>query len=65
MATNIHLISNDPFDILDDDDEENVDLSEDLESILEEYNHDIDFDYTNTNLDEEEMFIDKTNALDQ
>ncbi|CAF4598416.1 unnamed protein product, partial [Rotaria magnacalcarata] len=65
MATNIHLISNDPFDILDDDDEENVDLNEDLESILEEYNHDIDFDYTNTNLDEEEMFIDKTNALDQ
>ncbi|CAF1515850.1 unnamed protein product [Rotaria magnacalcarata] len=66
MATNsIHLTSDDPFDILDDDDEENVDLNEDLESILEEYNHDIDFDYTNANLDEEEMIIDKTNALDQ
>ncbi|CAF4617311.1 unnamed protein product, partial [Rotaria socialis] len=64
MATNIHLTSADSFDILDDD-EENIDLNEDLESILEEYNHDIDFDYTNANLDEEEMIIDKTNPLDQ
>ncbi|CAM4946829.1 unnamed protein product [Rotaria socialis] len=64
MATNIHLTSDDPFDILDDD-EQNVDLNEDQESILEEYNHDIDFDYTNANLDEEEIIIDKMNPPDQ
>ncbi|CAF2844990.1 unnamed protein product [Rotaria sp. Silwood2] len=43
---------NDVFDILNEDDE-------DLESIMEEYNQDFDFDYLNTTIDEEEMSIEE------
>jgi len=43
----------DIFDIVNDDDDNN----EELENIMEEYNQDFDFDYIDTNVDEEEMII--------
>jgi hypothetical protein len=43
----------DIFDIANDDDDNN----EELESIMEEYIQDFDFDYIDTNVDEEEMII--------
>ncbi|CAF1602325.1 unnamed protein product [Rotaria magnacalcarata] len=50
------------FDILDDEDENDAygtqQTREDLDDIMEEYNQDFDFEGMNTNLDEEEMFID-------
>ncbi|CAF2260260.1 unnamed protein product [Rotaria magnacalcarata] len=53
------------FDILDDEDEHDAygtqQTEEDLDDIMEEYNQDFDFEAMNTNLDEEEMFIDDNN----
>jgi len=54
----------DIFDILDDDVEDD-DEGEDLENIIEEYNQDFDFDYIDTNVDEEEMMssMEETNLI--
>ena len=53
---------NDVFDILDDDDQNNENAE--LENILEQYNQNFDFDFINTNVDEEDMVIEDDNLTD-
>ena len=53
---------NDVFDILDDDDQNNDDAE--LENILEQYNQNFDFDFINTNVDEEDMVIEDGSLAD-
>ena len=53
---------NDVFDILDDDDQNNDNAE--LENILEQYNQNFDFDFINTNVDEEDMVIEDDNLTD-
>jgi hypothetical protein len=45
---------NDIFDIINDDEQDDT---EEVENITEEYNTDFDFDYINTNVDDEEMMM--------
>lgn len=51
------------FDILNDDDGGDV-QEEKLENILDEYYQDFDFDYFDTNVDEEEMIIEDDMIID-
>ena len=53
---------NDVFDILDDDDQNNENTE--LENILEQYNQNFDFDFINTNVDEEDMVIEDDSVAD-
>ena len=53
---------NDVFDILDDDDQNNDNAE--LENTLEQYNQNFDFDFINTNVDEEDMVIEDDNLTD-
>ena len=50
------------FDILDDDDQNNENTE--LENILEQYNQNFDFDFINTNVDEEDMVIEDDSLAD-
>ena len=51
----------DLFDILDNDDDNDDD---ELSNVIEEYNQDFDFDYINTNVDEEAMIIEDDSLTD-
>ena len=53
---------NDVFDILHDDDQNNDNAE--LENILEQYNQNFDFDFINTNVDEEDMVIQDDSLAD-
>ena len=53
---------NDVFDILDDDDQNNENAE--LENILDRYNQNFDFDFINTNVDEEDMVIEDDSLAD-
>ena len=50
----------DIFDVLDNDDDNDDEIS----NVVDEYNQDFDFDYINTNVDEEAMIIEDDSFTD-